>query len=127
VALILGAGYMLVSATFVFFARTPLAAIYTNDYEVIAYASSFLAVAAAFQFFDGIQAVAVGILRGLQDTKWPSILAFIAYWVIGLPASYYLAFVADFKGPGIWWGLFFGLVFTAIFLTLRFERISKKN
>lgn len=127
VALILGAGYMLVSALFVFFARDLLAAIYTNELEVIAYASSFLAVAAAFQFFDGIQAVAVGILRGLQDTKWPSILAFIAYWIIGLPASYYLAFVADLKGPGVWWGLFFGLVFTAIFLTLRFERLSKKK
>lgn len=127
VALILGAGYMLFSAVFVFFTRDLLAAIYTQDLDVIAYASSFLAVAAAFQFFDGIQAVAVGILRGLQDTKWPSILAFIAYWIIGLPIGYYLAFKLELKGPGIWWGLFIGLLFTAIFLTLRFERLAGKK
>jgi MATE family, multidrug efflux pump len=127
VALILGAGYMLISAVFVFFTRAKLAEIYTGDQEVIAFAASFLAVAAAFQFFDGIQAVAVGILRGLQDTQWPSILAFIAYWIIGLPIGYYLGFILDWKGPGIWWGLFLGLLFTAIFLTLRFERLSKKK
>lgn len=127
VAMILGAAYMFFSAIFVYFTRGSLAAIYTNDYEVIAYASSFLVVAAAFQFFDGVQAVAVGILRGLQDTKWPSILAFIAYWVIGLPIGYYMAFKMDMQGPGIWWGLFIGLVFTAIFLTLRFERIATRN
>ena len=127
VALILGAGYMLFSAVFVFFTRDLLATIYTEDLVVIGFASSFLAVAAAFQFFDGVQAVAVGVLRGLQDTKWPSILAFIAYWVIGLPMSYYLAFKADMGGTGIWWGLFLGLVFTAIFLTLRFERLSGRK
>ncbi|WP_413291086.1 MATE family efflux transporter [Bdellovibrio sp. HCB337] len=127
VALILGAGYMLFSAVFVFFLREPLARIYTEDMQVIGYAASFLAVAAAFQFFDGIQAVAVGILRGLQDTKWPSVLAFIAYWIIGLPIGYYLAFKLDLQGPGIWWGLFIGLVFTAIFLTIRFERLSARK
>jgi len=127
VALLLGAGYMLVSAVFVFATRESLALIYTNDYEILAYAASFLAVAAVFQFFDGIQAVAIGILRGFHDTKWPSILAFIAYWVIGLPIGYYLAFKVGMKGTGIWWGLFIGLVFTAIFLTLRFERIAGRK
>ena len=127
VALVLGATYMLVSAVFVYFTRARLATIYTNDAEVVSYAVGFLAIAAAFQFFDGIQAVAVGILRGLQDTKWPSILAFIAYWVIGLPIGYYLAFAKGLQGEGIWWGLFIGLVFTAIFLTLRFERLAGKR
>lgn len=94
---------------------------------MISYAVGFLAIAAAFQFFDGIQAVAVGILRGLQDTKWPSILAFIAYWVIGLPIGYYLAFTKGLQSEGMWWGLFIGLVFTAIFLTLRFERLAGKK
>lgn len=123
VALILGAGYMLVSAFLVFNTREFLARIYTDDPQVIAYAASFLAVAAAFQFFDGIQAVAIGILRGLQDTRWPSILAFIAYWIIGLPIGYYLTFPLGWQGTGIWWGLFAGLTFTALFLTLRFERL----
>lgn len=127
VALGLGAGYMLASAVFVFYARGWLAQVYTHDLQVLAYATQFLAVAAAFQFFDGIQAVAVGILRGLQDTKWPSILAFIAYWIVGLPMGYYLAFRQNMEGAGIWWGLFIGLFFTAIFLTVRFEKLIRRG
>lgn len=126
-ALLLGSGFMCLSAVFVFFARHWLAAIYTNDVQVIMIAASFLAIAAAFQFFDGTQAVAVGILRGLQDTKWPSFLALIAYWVIGLPLGYFLAFKSGLNGEGIWWGLFAGLALIAIFLVLRIERQFKKS
>jgi MATE family multidrug resistance protein len=117
---------MLISAVFVFLTRDRLAQLYTEDAAVIQFATSFLVVAAAFQFFDGIQAVAVGALRGVQDTKWPSIIAFIAYWVVGLPLGYLLAFQRDMQGDGIWWGLFTGLALTAIFLTFRFELRVRK-
>lgn len=126
VAIALGALFMLVSAFVVFGFREHLAQIYTSDAKVLAYAAGLLAVAAAFQFFDGVQAVAVGVLRGLQDTKWPSILAFIAYWIVGLPIGYFLAFHLKWGGQGIWWGLFIGLMLIAIFLTVRFERLSRK-
>jgi MATE family multidrug resistance protein len=126
VAIVLAASYMLLSALFVFGFRDILAGIYSTDAQVLSFAVAFLGIAAAFQFFDGIQAVAVGALRGLQDTKWPSILAFIAYWILGLPLGYYLAFQLKWGGEGIWWGLFTGLLFVAIFLTIRFERLSRK-
>ncbi|MGZ3796591.1 MAG: MATE family efflux transporter [Pseudobdellovibrionaceae bacterium] len=125
VAIGLGALYMLLSALFVFSTRKWLASIYTSDLQVIAFASAYLTVAAAFQFFDGIQAVAVGILRGFQDTQWPSILAFIAYWLIGLPLGYAMGFRFGLAGEGVWWGLFIGLMFVALFLVLRFERLSQ--
>jgi MATE family multidrug resistance protein len=118
----LGAGFMLASAVTVFLGREWLAHVYTQDLQVIAFAASFLGIAAAFQFFDGVQAVAVGVLRGLQDTHWPSILALIAYWVVGLPLGYFLTFKTGLQGDGIWWGLFVGLTLTAIFLTVRMER-----
>lgn len=127
VAISLGALFMLLSAGFIFNARHSLAALYTNDRQVIAFASSYLVIAAAFQFFDGIQAVAIGILRGFQDTAWPSALAFIAYWIIGLPISYVLAFHLALDGQGIWWGLFIGLMLIAIFLVLRFDRLSQNH
>ncbi|MBC7370093.1 MAG: MATE family efflux transporter, partial [Bdellovibrionaceae bacterium] len=127
VAIFLGAAYMLVSAAFVYGFREYLASFYTSDPQVLIFAVSFLGVAAAFQFFDGVQAVAVGVLRGLEDTKWPSVLAFIAYWIIGLPIGYYLAFERQWQGEGIWWGLFVGLAFIAIFLTIRFERLIRRR
>ncbi|MBC7371377.1 MAG: MATE family efflux transporter [Bdellovibrionaceae bacterium] len=127
VAIFLGAAYMLVSAVFVFGFREYLASFYTSDPQVLIFAVSFLGIAAAFQFFDGVQAVAVGVLRGLEDTKWPSVLAFVAYWIIGLPIGYYLAFERQWQGKGIWWGLFVGLAFIAIFLTIRFERLIRRR
>lgn len=127
VAILLGTSYMLFSTLLVFSFREKLAQIYTTDPEVIHFTILFLGVAAAFQFFDGIQAVAVGVLRGMQDTKLPSILAFIAYWLIGLPLGYSLAFKVDWKGLGIWWGLFTALAFMAISLTLRFEKLITKK
>jgi MATE family multidrug resistance protein len=126
VAMTLGAVYMLFSAFLVFNARQFLASIYTYDLQVIAFASTYLVVAAAFQFFDGIQAVAIGILRGFQDTTWPSVLALVAYWIIGLPIGYSLCFHLGLAGRGIWWGLFIGLLLIAIFLALRFERLSQR-
>jgi MATE family multidrug resistance protein len=120
-AIAVGAIYMLLSAVAVFATRTWLSEIYTKDAVVISLAATYLGIAACFQFFDGVQAVAVGALRGLQDTRWPSILAFVAYWVVGLPMGYVLAFRRNLQGEGVWWGLFVGLALTALFLTARFE------
>ncbi|TIT20326.1 MAG: MATE family efflux transporter [Mesorhizobium sp.] len=95
--------------------------------EVVALAVSFLAFAALFQVFDGAQAVASGMLRGLHDTKVPMIYAAIGYWGIGLPLGVLLAFRFGFNGVGIWIGLSSGLAVVAALLLgrwLRRDRIA---
>ncbi|MER9871685.1 MATE family efflux transporter [Mesorhizobium sp. M0195] len=95
--------------------------------EVVALAVSFLAFAALFQVFDGAQAVASGMLRGLHDTKVPMIYAAIGYWGIGLPLGVLLAFRFGFHGVGIWIGLSSGLAVVAALLLgrwLRRDRIA---
>jgi multidrug resistance protein, MATE family len=82
----------------------------------------FMAVAAAFQLFDGIQAVAAGALRGLQDTRMPMVLAIFSYWVPGLGTSIWLGFYTPLQGTGVWIGLAIGLVFAAALLTWRWAR-----
>ena len=94
--------------------------------EVLILAGELLLVAAFFQISDGIQVVVLGALRGLQDVKIPTILTFIAYWLIGFPISYYLGLYTDFKGVGIWIGLLTGLTASAIMLYLRFNYLTKK-
>ena len=88
--------------------------------EVVGLAVSFLAVAAVFQVFDGAQAVASGMLRGLHDTRVPMLFAAIGYWGLGLPLGVFLGFRTSLAGIGIWIGLASGLAFVAVLMTGRF-------
>ena len=97
-----------------------------DNTEVISLAASLLLVAAVFQISDGVQVVVLGALRGLQDVKIPTVITFIAYWVIGFPISFYLGLYTNLKGTGIWIGLLAGLTAAAIFLYLRFNYLTNK-
>ncbi|MDX8353688.1 MATE family efflux transporter [Cognatiyoonia sp. IB215182] len=82
--------------------------------------ASFVIVAALFQLVDGLQVMALGLLRGVQDTAVPMVMATISYWVIGMPVSYMLAFTFGLGGVGLWLGLVIGLAFAGILLSWRF-------
>ena len=127
VAFVAGTGFMALTALLMLLAPHHLigAFIDINDPAnagVISLAVSFLAFAALFQIFDGGQAVASGMLRGLHDTTVPMIYAAIAYWGIGLPLSVGFGFWLDMKGKGIWLGLVCGLAAAAILLMSRWLR-----
>jgi MATE family multidrug resistance protein len=97
-----------------------------DNTEVILLAGQLLLVAAFFQISDGIQVVVLGALRGLQDVKIPTLITFIAYWLIGFPISYYLGLHTDLQSTGIWIGLLTGLSASAIMLYIRFNYLTKK-
>lgn len=105
--------------------RDILPRLYIDNPAVISFASSVLVIAALFQISDGVQAVGIGILRGLMDVKAPTLITFIAYWIIALPIGYLLGFVFGYGIIGVWVGLFLGLTSSALMLTLRFSRKSK--
>jgi len=97
-----------------------------DNLEVISIASKLLIVAAVFQISDTIQVVVLGALRGMQDVKIPTVITFIAYWIIGFPISYYLSMHTEYKSAGIWIGLLAGLTTSAVMLFIRFNYLSKK-
>lgn len=101
--------------------------IYTDDLQVIHIASNLLLLAALFQISDGVQAVGLGILRGIQDAKVPTAITFIAYWIFGLPVGYWMGFSLGWGAYGIWAGLSLGLTVSAFLLTLRFFRLTKQS
>jgi MATE family multidrug resistance protein len=125
-AIFLGASFMGICGIIFIVMRNILPAFYINDSEVISIASGLLVVAAFFQLSDGTQAVGIGVLRGLTDVKAPTLITFISYWIVGLPVGYYLAFIRNIGVTGIWFGLLAGLTCSALLLTLRFNRKSKK-
>jgi len=109
----------------VFRNRLPL--LFNNNPEVLHLAAVLLLFAAIFQIPDTIQAISAGLLRGIKDVKMPTVFIAIAYWVLGLPLGYLLAFHYGFGAKGIWLGFIAGLVFAAILLLLRFLRMSHKH
>ena len=94
--------------------------------EVILIASKLLLIVALFQIFDGLQVVVLGALRGMQDVKIPTIMTFVAYWMIGFPICYYLGLHTPLKSTGIWIGLLISLISASIMLCLRFNYLTKK-
>jgi MATE family multidrug resistance protein len=89
---------------------------------VIAIGVSLLAVAAVFQLTDAAQVMAMGLLRGIQDTRVPLIIAVFSYWGIGIPASWLLGVYLGYGGEGVWAGLVAGLTVAAILMNWRFWR-----
>ena len=94
---------------------------------VLALGTGLLAAAALFQLVDAGQVIALGLLRGIQDTRVPMVIAAITYWGIGIPASYVLGFTFGLGGVGVWLGLATGLALAAIFMMTRFWGYSARN
>ena len=103
-----------------------LPTLYIDNATVILLASQLLIIAALFQLSDGLQVVILGALRGLQDVKVPTVICFIAYWIIGFPISWILGKADNFGSMGIWLGLLAGLTASALMLYLRFNYLSKR-
>ena len=100
--------------------------LYVENEEVIEMAASLLVIAAFFQLSDGIQVTGLGALRALEDVKVPTLITLLAYWVIGLPGGYLLAFHFNMGLQGIWWSLFAGLTTAAVLLSYRFHKLSNR-
>ena len=94
--------------------------------QIVAYGTVLLYVAAAFQVADAAQVMALGLLRGIRDTRVPMWIAAVCYWLIGIPASYVLAFPMGLGGPGLWLGLVIGLTLAAVALLWRFWRLAPR-
>lgn len=91
---------------------------------VLAVGISLMIMAGLFQVVDALQVMALGLLRGVQDTRVPMVMAVVSYWAVGLPVSYLLGFAFGLGGVGIWLGLVVGLTGAAILLHWRFWRRS---
>lgn len=98
-----------------------------EEVEVIVLASKLMIIAALFQLSDGIQVTALGMLRGLQDVKIPSIYTFIAYWLITIPLGYFLCVTMEMGAFGMWIALGLGLTISAFMLVKRFLNMSARR
>lgn len=127
---LLGIGFAvtlaILSGLILIFFRTEVAAIYSNNREVIELSTHFLLYALFFQLSDAVQAPIQGALRGYKDVNITFIMSFVSYWIIGLPLGYVLANFTS-SGPfGYWIGLISGLAVGAFCLSFRLVIIQKR-
>ena len=118
----LGIGFMAVAASCFFLFPEFFVHIYTRDPQLVQMGVSLLVIGAAFQLSDGTQTIAIGSLRGAADTRFPMLVSAVAYWLVGLPVGYLLAFRFGMGPRGLWWGLTLGLTLVGVTLALRFHR-----
>lgn len=104
--------------------RNQLPLIFNDDEQVVALAAYLLLFAALFQISDSVQVISAGLLRGVKDVKVPTYFIALAYWVIGIPVGYLLTFYFKMGAAGIWMGFIIGLSCSAVFLSLRFKKIT---
>jgi MATE family multidrug resistance protein len=116
---------MLCALIFITF-RNMLSVAFNKNTDVIQIAALLLIYAAVFQISDSTQAVAAGLLRGIKDVKIPTLLIGVAYWIVGIPVGYLLAFDGELGATGIWIGFIAGLSCSSIFLCYRFLRMAKR-
>ena len=121
-ALAVGAGLMSAVGLAFIVAPMPLLGVFTSDPRLLSTGRRLLAIAAAFQLFDGVQVVATGVLRGAGDTRTPVTMNVIGHWLLGLPTGYFLCFLAGWGVSGLWIGLSIGLIFVAVVLTIVWHR-----
>ena len=125
-ALAIGLAFMVLSAsTMLLFPKTLMSVFIDvaapSNADIVERAGAFLIVAALFQIFDGAQAVAAGMLRGVHDARTPMLIALFGYWGIGLPVGAALAFLTPLAGVGLWIGLACGLACVSALLLARWR------
>ena len=125
VAIALSMGFAMVTVTAFLTLPRPIISLFLDgnnpeSAQIVAYGTALLAVAALFQVVDALQVMALGLLRGVKDTRAPMWIAVLSYWVVGIPTSYLLAFKAGYGGVGLWLGLVVGLSVAAVLLMVRF-------
>jgi len=106
-------------------APRPMLRVFTRDPQLLSIGIRLLWIAAAFQLFDGTQAVATGVLRGIGDTRTPMVVNVIGHWVLGLPVGWALCFRYGWGVAGLWIGLSIGLIFVAAVLTIAWHLKSR--
>lgn len=131
VGMALGGGIMAIAATLVISFPTIFIRLYLDlslptNQALVPIATSLFTIAALAQILDGIQTTAAGALRGLQDTRVPMVLSFIAFWMVGLTMGCGLAFGLGLGGAGLWMGQSIGLTMAAILFVIRFLTLLKR-
>jgi MATE family multidrug resistance protein len=119
--------FLAVCSVLLFVFREPIAYLYTKEPQVATLAAQFLVVAIFYQLSDALQASLQGVLRGYKDVRVPFIIAFVSYWIIGIPSGFMLSNYTELGPFGYWVGIIIGLTCAAVGFWIRLRGIQKRG
>ena len=117
----------MITSVLIFALRNDIGTLFTDDTSVVLLVAQLTIPFLLYQFGDGMQCNYANALRGIADVKPMMLFAFVAYFVISLPAGYIFGFVLDFGLPGVWMSFPFGLTSAGVMFYLRFRHTLKKK
>lgn len=120
-----GVGFMALCSVVLYFCREGIASLYNNDPAVVSMAAQFLIFAIFYQISDAAQAALLGVLRGYKDVRKPFLIAFVSYWIIGIPSGYLLSVYTGLGPYGFWVGIIIGLTCAAAGFMMRLMNVQK--
>jgi MATE family, multidrug efflux pump len=131
VAIMLGVAFMAAMTLLVALTRNALPLLFLGrdapDPQTVALAASLLVLGATFFIADGVQTIAAGSLRGLNDTRVPLVFAAVSFWLIGFIGCWIFGFTLGLGASGIWIGLSLGIAVYAVLLIWRFQLLTARR
>ncbi len=126
-AMFLAVGLVLIPALCFMLGSDSIARAFIDDPKVWDIASALIVIAGLFQISDAMQSVGISLLRGMEDTRMPSIISLVAYWILGMPVAYWLTFHLGWGVQGVWVGFLIALSTQAGWFTWRFYWLSGRT
>ena len=114
-----------ITSVIVFVLRNHIGTLFNDEADVVMMVAQLTTPFILYQIGDGMQCNYANALRGITDVKPMMLFAFIAYFVISLPAGYIFGFVLDYGLPGVWMSFPFGLTSAGVMFYLRFKSRMK--
>ena len=122
----LGGALMLVATLVFFWGNKLLPSFYTNEKAVLEVATSLLIIVGILQLSDGVGAIGVAALRGMEDTTVPFFITTVSHWLLGIPLAYVLCFPLAWGVQGLWWGLGMSKLLASLAMLWRFAQKSRR-
>jgi MATE family multidrug resistance protein len=122
----LGGGAMLAVSAVLLFQAASIAGIYTNEPEVRAVVERGMQIASCYLVFESTQVILKMALRGLGDIWAPFWNMVVAFWVVGIPVSWFLAFELNLSSAGLFAGIGLSMFLACILNIFRFFWITQR-
>ncbi len=114
--------YLVLVSLLFFFFNEELVGIFTNDKVVIAIGAEWLQILSYSFFVYGWWMVSVQAFNGAGDTKTPTKINLVFFWLIQIPLSYFLAIHLGWEQSGVFWGVFVSETSVGIFTLWLFRK-----
>lgn len=114
--------FLVLVSVIYFFASEWLVKIFTDDARVIAIGAEWMRILSYSYFVYGWWMVAVQAFNGSGDTKTPTLINIVFFWMMQIPLSYFLATTLGWKHSGVFWGVFVSETGVGLFTLWLFSR-----